>query len=92
MKKRLLLIGALIGSTFIYAQSLDVENYDGLALGNTHSAADLTFAAGAGTGGYFRSLSNGDTTLRRLKLQITLLIPMFKLLQMGITVHKVFNL
>ncbi|ARN71920.1 MAG: T9SS type A sorting domain-containing protein [Bacteroidota bacterium] len=62
MKKRLLLIGALIGSTFIYAQSLDVENYDGLALGNTHSAADLTFAAGAGTGGYFRSLSNGDTT------------------------------
>lgn len=62
MKKTILLLSAMALSVTVSGQLLDSENFDALPLGNTHTAADLAFAGGAGAGGYFRSVSDGDAT------------------------------
>lgn len=62
MKKTLLLISAFALSITVSGQVLDSENFNTLTIGNTHAVADLAFAGGAGEGGYFRSVSNGDAT------------------------------
>ncbi|MEO9952856.1 T9SS type A sorting domain-containing protein [Nonlabens sp.] len=62
MKKTLLLISAFALSITVSGQVLDSENFNTLAIGDTHTAADLGFNGGPGEGGYFRSVLNGDAT------------------------------